>query len=218
MLQRKQYLHGPSKPSPTGRRAVSSVPNKAAHPGARALALCPEAASDQEAWLLPLLSISGCLAPDALPTECPRCFPVSPWDSCSFLPGSVPWRGYTLDCNPPHSHPNDHFHWLCFKTEDPWLSPVTVTAKATPSGGGIAGTQPRPHAVGHWAGLTSEMSHVPFIRWQCGRSVVPRGSVGRRVGHSMGVGLSGSSSVTAREPASATDGVWWGESDAFKPA
>lgn len=26
----------------------------------------------------------------------------------------------------------------------------------------------------------------------------------------MGVGLSGSSSVTAREPASATDGAWWG--------
>lgn len=197
---------------------MSSVPNKVAPPGARALALCPEAASDQEAWFLPLLSISGCLAPAALPTECPRCFPVSPWDSCSFLPGLVPWRGYTLDCNPPHSHPSDHFHWLRFKTEDPWLSPVMVTARATPSGGGIAGTQPCPRDVGHWAALPSEMSHVPFIRWQSGCSVVPQGSVGRMVGNSMGVGLSGSSSVTAREPASATDGAWWGESDAFKPA
>ena len=38
------------------------------------------------------------------------------------------------------------------------------------------------------------------------------------VDNSMGARLSGSSSVTAREPASATDEVWWGESDAFKPA
>ena len=86
------YLHGSSKPPPTGRRAVSCVPHKAAHPGARALALCPEAAADQEACFSHCCPFLGAYPlPPSVPSV--HSIPVSSRDICSFLPGSVPWRG-----------------------------------------------------------------------------------------------------------------------------
>ena len=148
--------------TPHGKKSCELCPPQSRPPWGQSLGPVPRGSCRPGSLLLPLLSISGCLPPATLRTECPQYSRVFPGHL--FLPS---WLGamerkQSSACNPPQPHPNDHFHWSRFKTEDPWLSPASVTPKATtPSGGGIAGTQPHPRAVGRWAVLPSEMSHVP---------------------------------------------------------